>query len=255
MPLLARICWPLDSGGTRAATQKDTVFEATTGAVRACTRPLELAFLNLAGRPHLQPWPWSGVREDRCLDCMQGAIDRYSEGLPNFCPGFLLECISRSLPADAQRLTACLGATARGPPSVEAAPFCLIANATATAMAAILSFVGLWPCTALIVASSLFSFLPGASRVSAMIANIKMVRAIMTTATPSTATVAASASRSVTTSIVLSVRYETCMTSEETRITICQRISQIDCLVNACYYASNHILTLAGGQPRYWSKR
>lgn len=133
---------------------------------------------------------WRGAH----LDCMHLAGDCYPKGLPHFCPVFLLDRISRSLPADVQRLTWCPESTGCVCLPLESDSFFSIASAMATAMAATLSLVGSSASITLVI--SMAPFLPGNSRVSSMIATMRMNSAIITTVTPRTAISAGSASRS-----------------------------------------------------------
>ena len=137
-----------------------------------------------------------GLRRDLCL-CVWSIIDRYLEGFPHLCSVFLLERINRSLPTADHRL-------ATGPETGDSpCPLMLpsscsfIANAIATAMAAMLSLVGSSPSITLIICSSPLPSLPGNSRVISMIANIKMKSAVMTVAIPTRTNNAPSASRSL----------------------------------------------------------
>jgi hypothetical protein len=117
---------------------------------------------------------------------------RYLEGLPHFRPVFLPERISRSLPADAQRLTSRPGPVDCAPLPFKVASLSTIASATAKAMAATLSLSQLSPSKSSGTALVLAPLLPGTSRLITMMAIIKMVSAAMTTTTPTTAIVAAS---------------------------------------------------------------
>jgi len=174
---------------------------------------------------------WETLRGPH-LNRMKRAGDYCSERLPHLCSVLLLEPINRSLPAADHRLAVGRETGDSPCPRMLPAVCSSIANATATAMAATLSLVGSSPSITLGI--SMAPFLPGNSRVSTIMANIKIVSAVMTTATPTTAIVAASSNWSLKTSFLVYVSYGARIAFEETAVTVCKHISQIDWPLNAC---------------------
>jgi len=144
------------------------------------------------------------------LNCVWSTTDRYLEGLPHLCPVFLLEPINRSLPAADHRLATGLETRDSPCPLMLPASCSFIANAIATAMAAMLSFVGSTPSITLIISCSPLAFSPGNSRVISMIANIMMTSAVMTTAIPTAINSAPSPSCSLILPTTLFVRRGRC---------------------------------------------